>query len=191
MIAWLEAVPDDELHLSAVTLGEIQAGIELTRDSDPHKADEIEAWANLVAMAYNVLPMDGATFRVWARLMHHRSDTLYEDAMIAATAMVHRLVVVINLYNSVAAAMTIETTYSQAREQLKSLMDRAVDDREVILVRRRSGDAVAIIAADELQSLMETAHLLRSPKNAQRLLAALRRANILQTRRTPEKRGLQ
>lgn len=72
--------------------------------------------------------------------------------------------------------MTIETTYTQAREQLKALMDRAVDDREVILVRRRSGDAVAMIAADELQSLLETAHLLRSPKNAERLLAALARA---------------
>jgi antitoxin YefM len=59
--------------------------------------------------------------------------------------------------------MTVETTYTQAREQLKTLMDRAVDDREVILVRRRSGDAVAMIAADELQSLLETAHLLRSP----------------------------
>jgi len=72
--------------------------------------------------------------------------------------------------------MTIETTYSQAREQLKTLMDRAVDDREVVVVRRRSGGAVAMIAADELQSLMETAHLLRSPKNAERLLAALARA---------------
>jgi len=72
--------------------------------------------------------------------------------------------------------MTIETTYSQAREQFKTLLDRAVDDREVILVRRRSGDAVAMIAADELRGLMETAHLLRSPKNAQRLLAALARA---------------
>ena len=74
------------------------------------------------------------------------------------------------------AAMTIETTYSQAREQLKSLMDRAVDDREVILVRRRSGGDVAMIAADELESLVETAHLLRSPKNAERLLSALARA---------------
>lgn len=72
--------------------------------------------------------------------------------------------------------MTIETTYSQARKQLKTLMDRAVDDREVIVVRRRSGGAVAMIAADELQSLMQTAHLLRSPKNAERLLAALARA---------------
>ena len=72
--------------------------------------------------------------------------------------------------------MTVETTYSQAREQLKSLMDRAVDDREVILVRRRTGGDVAMIAADELESLVETAHLLRSEKNAQRLLRALSRA---------------
>jgi len=72
--------------------------------------------------------------------------------------------------------MTIETTYSQAREQLKSLMDRAVDDREVILVKRRTGGDVAMIAAEELNSLLETAHLLRSPKNALRLLSALARA---------------
>lgn len=72
--------------------------------------------------------------------------------------------------------MTIETTYSQAREQLKSLMDRAVDDREVIVVRRRSGGDVAMIAADELESLIETAHLLRSARNAERLLTALARA---------------
>ncbi|MBV5292206.1 MAG: type II toxin-antitoxin system Phd/YefM family antitoxin [Curvibacter lanceolatus] len=73
--------------------------------------------------------------------------------------------------------MSIETTYSQAREQLKTLMDRAVADREVIMVRRRSGGDVAMIAADELQSLIETAHLLRSPHNAQRLLTALSRAH--------------
>jgi antitoxin YefM len=72
--------------------------------------------------------------------------------------------------------MTIETTYSQAREQLKSLMDRAVNDREVVVVRRRSGGDVAMIAADELQSLLATAHLLRSAKNAERLLTALARA---------------
>ncbi|WP_303787334.1 type II toxin-antitoxin system Phd/YefM family antitoxin [Azovibrio restrictus] len=81
--------------------------------------------------------------------------------------------------------MTIETTYSQARAQLKTLMDRAVDDREVVLVRRRSGEAVAIIAADELQGLMETAHLLRSPKNAERLLTALARARAGEVPPTP------
>jgi antitoxin YefM len=72
--------------------------------------------------------------------------------------------------------MPIETTYSQAREHLKSLMDRAVEDREVVLVRRRGGGDVALIAADELNGLIETAHLLRSPRNAKRLLTALARA---------------
>ncbi len=81
--------------------------------------------------------------------------------------------------------MTIETTYSQAREQLKSLLDRAVDDREVVIVRRRRGGDVALIAADELESLMATAHLLRSPKNAERLLTALARARAGQGTPTP------
>lgn len=94
VVAWLQSVNDADLHLSAVTLGEIQAGVELTRDQDASKAGEIEAWLDLVAQSYNVLPMDGATFRRWARLMHRRSDTLYEDAMIAATATVHKLTVV-------------------------------------------------------------------------------------------------
>jgi len=94
VVAWLQAMEDADLHLSAVTLGEIQAGVELTRDQDAAKAAEIEAWLGLVAQSFNVLPMDGGTFRVWARLMHRRSDTLYEDAMIAATASVHKLTVV-------------------------------------------------------------------------------------------------
>ena len=72
--------------------------------------------------------------------------------------------------------MTLQTTYSQAREQFKSLLDRAADDREVVIVRRRTGGDVAMIAADELSSLLETAHLLRSPANAERLMAALARA---------------
>jgi predicted nucleic acid-binding protein len=94
VIAWLQSVADADLYLSAVTLGEVQAGIELTREQDAAKAAEIEAWADLVAASYNVLPMDGETFRMWARLMHRQSDTLYEDAMIAATAIVHKLTVV-------------------------------------------------------------------------------------------------
>ena len=94
VVAWLQSTEDADLHLSAVTLGEIQAGIEVTRDQDAAKAAEIEAWLELVAQSYNVLPMDGATFRIWARLMHRRSDTLYEDAMIAATAVVHNFTVV-------------------------------------------------------------------------------------------------
>ena len=94
VVAWLQATDDAQLFLSAVTLGEIQAGVELTRDQDASKATEIETWLDLVAQSYNVLPMDSATFRTWARLMHRRSDTLYEDAMIAATATVHQLTVV-------------------------------------------------------------------------------------------------
>jgi predicted nucleic acid-binding protein len=93
VVAWLQSLDDAQLHLSAVTLGEIQAGIELTRDQDADKAREIEGWLELVAGSYNVLPMDAATFRAWARLMHRKSDTLYEDAMIAATAQVHGLTV--------------------------------------------------------------------------------------------------
>jgi antitoxin YefM len=72
--------------------------------------------------------------------------------------------------------MTIETTYSQARAELAQLMSRVTDDREVVVVKRRDHPAVAMIAADELAGLMETAHLLRSPANAERLLAALGRA---------------
>ena len=93
VVAWLQSIDDAQLYLSAVTLGEIQAGIELTREQDPEKANEIEAWLELLAGVYNVLPMDAATFRAWARLMHRKSDTLYEDAMIAATANVHGLTV--------------------------------------------------------------------------------------------------
>jgi toxin FitB len=94
VVAWLQAISDSDLHLSAVTLGEIQAGIELTRDQDAAKANEIEQWVDQVSASYNVLPMDAETFRLWTRLMHRRSDTLYEDAMIAATAKQHHLIVV-------------------------------------------------------------------------------------------------
>jgi antitoxin YefM len=72
--------------------------------------------------------------------------------------------------------VTIETTYTAARDQLKTLMDKVVNDREVVLVRRRQGGDVALVAAEELQGLLETAHLLRSPRNATRLLTALERA---------------
>ena len=93
VLAWLQAVDDKDLFLSAVTVGEIQAGIELTREQDAGKAAEIEAWLEQLAASYAVLPMDAAAFRAWARLMHRRSDTLIEDAMIAATAAVHGLTV--------------------------------------------------------------------------------------------------
>lgn len=94
VLAWIEKVADADLYLSAVTLGEIQAGIEITREQDALKASTIETWADQLAAMYNVLPMDAATFRVWAKLMHRQSNTVYEDAMIAACAMVHKLTVV-------------------------------------------------------------------------------------------------
>ena len=94
VLAWRRSTVDTGLYLSAVTLGQIQTGIELTREQDATKAAEIEAWADMVASSYGVLPMDGPTFRVWVRLKHRKSDTLYEDAMVATTAMVHSLTVV-------------------------------------------------------------------------------------------------
>ena len=92
--AWIREVSDADLYLSAVTIGELQAGIEITREQDPEKATELQDWLDRVEQTYNVLPMDGRTFQLWARLMHRKSDALIEDAMIAATAIIHNLTVV-------------------------------------------------------------------------------------------------
>jgi len=92
--AWVAETPDRELYVSAVTLAEIQAGIEIIRVRDAAKATEIEVWLDALSVSSKVLPMDGVTFRIWARLMHGRADSLYEDAMIAATAIRHDLTVV-------------------------------------------------------------------------------------------------
>ena len=70
----------------------------------------------------------------------------------------------------------METTYTQLRDNLASVLNRVAGDQEIVIVRRRTSGDVALIPASELAGLMETAHLLRSPKNAQRLLAAFRRA---------------
>ncbi|GAP37091.1 type II toxin-antitoxin system VapC family toxin [Piscinibacter sakaiensis] len=94
VLQWVEATADADLHLSAVTIGEIQAGIERTREQDVAKAEVLERWLAQVAQSFNVIALDGAVFREWARLMHRASDTLVEDAMIAATARVHGLTVV-------------------------------------------------------------------------------------------------
>lgn len=72
--------------------------------------------------------------------------------------------------------MTHVTTYSRARATLASLCDEVASSREPVIIRRRNADDVALISADELSSLRETAHLLRSPRNAERLLRALARA---------------
>ena len=76
VVAWVRTIADEHLHLSAVTLGELQAGVEITREQDPGKAAEIEAWIDRLAGLYNVLPVDGLCFRAWARLMHHKPDDL-------------------------------------------------------------------------------------------------------------------
>ncbi len=94
VLEWFSTVDDAELHLSALTLGEIQVGIEITRTQNPTKAAELDAWLELVARSHNILPMDAEAFRTWARLMHRKSNTLDEDAMIAATAQVHQLTLV-------------------------------------------------------------------------------------------------
>lgn len=70
----------------------------------------------------------------------------------------------------------LKTTYSNARANFAGLCDEVTKNREIVIIGRRSGESVAMIAADELESLVETAHLMRSPRNAQRLLASLERA---------------
>lgn len=93
VVAWLNAQPEDQLFLSAVTIGEVQAGIERVRENDSHKALELEHWLDQIANSYNVLAMDATCFREWGRLMHRKPDQLLEDAMIAATARIHGLTV--------------------------------------------------------------------------------------------------
>ena len=94
MLQWLQRQEDKDIHLSAVTLGEIQAGIEITRARDPSRAEAIQTWADAVADSWNVLPIDARIYRRWAKLMHGQPDHLYEDALIAATALTHDLIVV-------------------------------------------------------------------------------------------------
>ena len=94
VVEWIRRAPEESLFLSVVSIGEIQAGIEITREQDPQKADEIEAWLTDVAQTYNIVPADAPVFRRWAQLMHRRPDHHLEDALIAATALVRDLVVV-------------------------------------------------------------------------------------------------
>ena len=80
--------------------------------------------------------------------------------------------------------MAFDTTYTSLRENLASILDRVVDDREVVVVRRKGARDVALVPASELAGLVETAHLLRSPANARRLLKALGRAEKRERRAT-------
>ena len=91
MVAWLDALSTSRIFLSAVTVGELQAGVERTRRQDAAKAVEIESWVDRIAQSFEILPMDASCFREWARLMDRRPDHLLEDMMIAATARTHHL----------------------------------------------------------------------------------------------------
>lgn len=94
VLAWLSTVPSEALYISAMTAGEIQAGIEMTRATDTSKAIEIETWLDNLLTSMTVLDATAPVFREWARLMAKRSDDDIEDCLIAATAMVHDKVVV-------------------------------------------------------------------------------------------------
>lgn len=94
VVSWLSGTTTGQIFIAAVSFGELQAGVEMTRRQDPEKAAAIEGWIDAVAASYNIIPMDDVIFRRWARLMHRRSDDLIEDAMIAATAMVRNMTVV-------------------------------------------------------------------------------------------------
>jgi predicted nucleic acid-binding protein len=94
VVAWLHSVDHCEVHISALTIGEIQAGIEIARGWDKLRADAAEAWLEQVAATGNVLAIDATTLRCWARLMQGLTDDFIEDALIAATALVHDLTVV-------------------------------------------------------------------------------------------------
>ena len=94
VLAWFTSVRADEIAIPAVAIGEIQDGAEITKRQDQTKAAEIEAWLDYITANFTVLPMDGPMFREWARLMAGKPDDLSGDAMIAATARVHGMVVV-------------------------------------------------------------------------------------------------
>lgn len=94
VLAWLQPVPSSALFMSAVSIGEIQIGIEATRIRDPAKAAEIERWLDKIIQTFQVVDVDAASFRIWAKLMQKTSDDHALDAMIAATAMTRGLAVV-------------------------------------------------------------------------------------------------
>jgi predicted nucleic acid-binding protein len=94
VLEWLRSVRDGDLFLSAVVIGEMQAGVERTRLQDQPKAAEIERYIDRVLSSYAILSVDAVVFREWAKLIHGKSRDLTEDAMIAATARVHHMIVV-------------------------------------------------------------------------------------------------
>ena len=93
VVEWFEGLREEQIFLSAVTLGELQEGIERTRRQDATKASAIEAWVDELENSSTVLPMDGRSFREMARMMVGKQEDLFYDVMIAATARLHGLTV--------------------------------------------------------------------------------------------------
>jgi len=91
--AWLESLSHDDIRIPAVAIAELQNGVEMTRHQNPSKATELDRWIDRLLATFAVLPMDGPMFRDWACLMFHKQSNLAADAMIAATARAHRLIV--------------------------------------------------------------------------------------------------
>ena len=94
VLAWFNLVANEALHISAVTIGEIQIGIEATRETDFLRADQLELWLAQISDQFSILPMDAEIFRIWAKLMHRQQNHLSSDAMLAATAKQHDLTIV-------------------------------------------------------------------------------------------------
>lgn len=93
VVAWMSAAENSQLFISALSIGEIQSGIERTRVQDPALAGELDRWLDTVCTTHEIIAPDARVFRAWARLMQRRSNTLIEDGLIAATALVHGLIV--------------------------------------------------------------------------------------------------
>jgi len=94
VLAWIEAQSNISLYLCALTIGEIQVGIEKARRQDASKADELENWLDQLTRTQQILAIDDRAYRLWAKLISGQSNTVYEDALIAACAKCHGLTVV-------------------------------------------------------------------------------------------------
>jgi toxin FitB len=93
VVDWVSNRKETDIHIAAMSMGEIQAGIEITREQDTVKAAELSIWADALAETGQIVPADAAIFRRHAILMHGVSDALWEDALIAATALEHDLTI--------------------------------------------------------------------------------------------------
>lgn len=94
VLEWMQSVDQNRLYLAAVSFGELQAAVELTKEQDASRAAEIGNWIDSLDGSFRVLPMEAGTFRLWATLLHRKSYQLAQDAMIAATAIAHGMTVV-------------------------------------------------------------------------------------------------